>query len=360
MAYTIGRIASEIGAEAHGDLDIEVDGVAEPAEAGPRHLAMAATPRFLEQIGDGSARAAFIAAGADWRTLGVEAAIVHPRPRYAMSGLTRMMDEGEGWEEGVHPSAVVHKDAVLGQGVSIGPLSFVGAGARIGDSTAIGPQCHVGANARIGAGSLLREGVRIAARVSVGARFIAQPGVTLGGDGFSFVTPDTSDVESARQTLGGTAAGRVQKWERIHSLGDVEIGDDVEMGANSTVDRGTVRATRVGDRTKIDNFVAIGHNAQVGRDCLLCAHSGVAGSTKVGDNVVLGGMTGVTDNIFVGDNVITGGGTRIMSNVPAGRVMLGYPAMRMDAALDVFKRLRRLGRLFDDVAELKRLAGRDR
>ena len=132
------------------------------------------------------------------------------------------------------------------------------------------------------------------------------------------------------------------------------IGDDVEVGANSTVDYGTIRDTRIGNGTKIDNQVMIGHNVLIGNDCLLCGHVGIAGSTRIGNNVVLAGKTGVSDNIFIGDNVITGGGTVVLANIPAGRVMLGYPAMKMDTTMEVFKGFRRLRRLFDDVSELKK------
>jgi UDP-3-O-[3-hydroxymyristoyl] glucosamine N-acyltransferase len=131
------------------------------------------------------------------------------------------------------------------------------------------------------------------------------------------------------------------------------IGNDVEIGAITTVDSGTIRDTVIGDGCKFDNMAQIGHNVRIGRDCMICGHVAVAGSTVVGNNVVLGGMTGVTDNIFIGDRVITGGATKILSNVPAGRVMLGYPATQMDKQLEIYKLIRRLPRLFRDVTALK-------
>lgn len=354
MGYTIDEIAAALGSEAVGDTAIRVDGVAEPGDATARQLALASKPDYAERLGQGRARTALLWDGADWQGLGLEAAVFAPRPRYAMSALTAMFDPGQGWAAGIHPSAIVDKSAEIGDGVAIGPLSVIGAGARIGAGTVIGPQCHVGADVRIGPGGLLREGVRIGARVVIGARFIAQPGVAIGGDGFSFVTPEVSGVEKVRETLGERGEIRAQGWARIHSLGAVEIGDDVEIGANATVDSGTIRPTRIGDGTKIDNLVMIGHNVEIGRDCLLCGHVGIAGSTRIGDNVVLAGKTGVSDNIFIGDNVITGGGTIVLANIPAGRVMLGYPAMKMEATMELFKGFRRLRRLFADVAELKK------
>ena len=354
MAHTIEQIATALGAQAFGAVDIEIIAVAEPADAGPGDLALAMKPEYAETLPQGSARAAMLWDGADWQAMGLEAAIIAPRPRFAMSGLTRMMDPGQGWAEGIHSSAVIDPTAELGEGVSVGPLAVICAGAKIGAGTVIGPQSFVGADARIGRDGFLREGVRIGARVVAGDRFIAQPGAVIGSDGFSYVTPEVSGVEKARKSLGDQGEIQSQSYARIHSLGAVHMGDDVEVGSNCSIDRGTIRDTVIGDRTKIDNLVQIGHNCIIGQDCLLCGQVGLAGSVRIGNNVVLAGQTGVADNIFVGDNVITGGATKLLANVPAGRVMLGYPAMKMDSQMDVYKNLRRLKRLFADVAALKK------
>ena len=354
MAYTVKQIATALGAEAFGAVDLPVSAVAEPAMAGPEDLALAMSPKYAEGLSQGQARAAMLWAGADWQAMGLEAAIVAPRPRYAMSGLSAMMDKGEGFGTGIHPSAVIAPTAEIGADVAIGPLAVIGAGARIGAGSVIGPQCYIGAGAVLGAGAFLREGVRLAARVTIGARFFAHPGAVVGSDGFSFVTPEPSGVEKARATLGDQGEVASQSWVRIHSLGSVSIGDDVELGANSCIDRGTVRDTRIGDRVKFDNLVHIGHNVVIGNDCLICGQVGIAGSTQVGNNVVLAGQTGVSDNLFIGDNVITGGATKVMSNVPAGRVMLGYPAVKMDSHIESYKALRRLPRLFRDVAAIQK------
>jgi len=139
----------------------------------------------------------------------------------------------------------------------------------------------------------------------------------------------------------------------VHSLGSVTIGDDVELGANTCVDCGTIRDTVLGDGVKCDNLVQIGHNVTIDQHSLICAQVAIAGSTRIGKHVVLGGQTGVSDNLFIGDHVITGGATKVLSNVPAGRVMLGYPAMKMDSHLEAYKALRRLPRLMRDFAEFK-------
>ncbi|WP_336097218.1 UDP-3-O-(3-hydroxymyristoyl)glucosamine N-acyltransferase [Roseovarius sp. CH_XMU1461] len=354
MSYTIAEIAASLGAEAFGDTSLRIARLAEPADAGPDDLALATKPAYAEALPQGKARAAMLWDGADWQALGLKAALIAPRPRFAMAGLTAMMDPGEGWGEGVHPSAVVDATAELGDGVSVGPLSVIGARARIGAGTRIGPNVTIGTEAQIGDSGVIREGVKIAARVRIGARVFIQPGAAIGGDGFSFVTPEVSGVEQARASLGDQGEATAQSYVRIHSLGSVRIGDDVEIGANATIDRGTIRDTEVGDRTKIDNLVMVAHNVIVGSDTLLCGQVGIAGSTRIGSNVVLAGQVGVSDNITVGDRVIAGGGTKILSKVPAGRVILGYPAVKMDTHIEMYKHMRRLGRLFQDVAGLKK------
>lgn len=354
MAHSIKDIATALGAEALGAVNICVNGAAEPADADRDQLALAMKPAYAEALGQGKARAALLWAGADWQALGLEAAILVARPRFAMAGLTQMLDPGEGWEPGVHPSAVVDPDAELGEGVSVGPLAVVSRGARIGAGSVIGPQCFVGVDAELGESCILREGVKLAARVRLGRGVILQPGAAIGGDGFSYVTPEVSAVEKVRETLKDTGGAEAQAYQRIHSLGSVYLHDEVEVGANSTIDRGTIRDTVIGARTKIDNLVQIGHNCITGTDCLICGMAGLAGSVTLGDNVVMGGRSAVADNTRIGNNVVLSGGTKVISNVPDGRVMMGYPATKMDTQIELYKYQRRLGRLFADVAELKK------
>ncbi len=354
MTFSVQQIAEALGAQAEGDTTLQVTSVAEPASAKLGEIALATDPRYASSLAKGNAEVAMLWEGADWQALGLKAAILPNRPRYALSGLTRMLDKGQGFEPGIHPSAIIDPAAELGEGVSVGPLAVISAGARVGAGTVIGPLCFIGVDAQLGEGCFLREHVSIGARVTIGARFIAQSGVRLGGDGFSFVTAELSTVEKARQTLGDQGDAQPQPWTRIHSLGSVSIGADVEMGMGSTIDNGTIRDTQVGDGTKIDNLVHIGHNAIVGRNCLLCGQAGVGGSTRVGDNVVLGGQVGLADNITIGDRVIAGGGTIVLSNVPEGRTMLGYPATQMSKQTEIYKALRRLPRLLRDVAALQK------
>jgi len=354
MSFTVFEVAAALGAEVFGDGDIAITGASEPASARSSELALAMDPKYAGGLSEGAARAAILWEGADWRALGLEAAIVVPRPRYAMSGLTALMDSGPQIAAGVHPSAVVDASAEIGAGASIGPLVVIGARVKIGAGARIASHVSIAEDSEIGVDSLIHSGVRIGARVSIGDRFICQPGAVIGADGFSFVTPEKSRVEEARASLGSDMQAVNSSWTRIHSIGTVQIGDDVEIGANATIDRGTIRATSIGDRTKLDNLVHLGHNVLVGEDTLLCGQVGIAGSTRIGNRVVLGGQVGVSDNIFVGDDVVAGGATKIMSKVPAGRVMLGYPAMKMDQYLEASRNWRRLPRMMDDVRALKK------
>ncbi len=359
MRHTIREIASALGAEAEGDIDLVVTGAAEPQAAGPDHLALAMDPRYADGIGKGQARAAVLWPGADWRAMGLQAAIFAPRGRLAMAGLTRLMDPGPDLAAGVHAMTAVDPSAQIGVGARIGAFVSIGRGVVIGPGARIASHVSIAEGARIGAQALILQGARIGARVTIGDRFICQPGAVIGSDGFSFVTPEKSGVEEIRETLGSRAEIRDQSWTRLHSLGAVTIGDDVEIGANACIDRGTIRDTVIGSGTKLDNLVHIGHNVQVGRDCLLCGQVGIAGSARIGDRVVLAGQCGVNDNIFVGDDVIAGGATKIFTNAPAGRVLLGYPAVKMETHVEMQKALRRLPRLAARVAAMERGPGEE-
>ncbi|MCR8723938.1 UDP-3-O-(3-hydroxymyristoyl)glucosamine N-acyltransferase [Frigidibacter sp. ROC022] len=348
MLLTVAEIAEALGVEPLGDAGLQMRGLAEPALAGPEDLALAMSRTYLAALARGQARAAVVPEGTDWQALGLLAAVPVGRPRLAMSTLTTAFDPGPGWAPGVHPSAIVEDGAMLGIGTSVGAFGVIGAGAVIGADCRIGDHVSIAAGAVIGDGALIHPGTRIGPRVRIGGGFIAQPNAVVGSDGFSFVTAEVSAVETARATLVGDTAGiEGQEWQRIASLGGVEIGDDVELGALSAIDSGTIRPTRIGDGTKIDNMVHVAHNVVVGRHCLLCGQVGIAGSTVIGDFVVLGGQSGVVDNITVGDRVIAGAGSKLLSNVPAGRVVQGYPAVRMETHVESYKALRRLPRLME-------------
>ena len=330
MTQTVKDIAAALGAKAFGAVDLCVTGLSEPATAGHDDLALAMSPAYGDALALGRARAAVVWAGADWQALGLQAAIEAPRARLAMAGLTQMMDP---WvpDQGISPHAVIDSTAQIGQGVRIGHFATIGANAVIGDGSQIADHVTIAGGAIIGDQAQIHAGVRIARGVQIGARCIVQPNVVIGGDGFSFVTAAPSHVETGRRTLGKTpfTAPDDPTQHRIHSLGGVTIGDDVEIGANSTVDAGTIRATTIGTGSKIDNLVQVGHNVQIGDHCLLCAQTAVAGSARIGDRTVLGGKSGVGDNLVIGPDCVIGGAAIVLSDVAAGSFMMGYPAQPM-------------------------------
>lgn len=354
IGHTVQEVADALKGEAVGDTDLRITGAAEPYRARPEQLAVAMDPRYVGRLSEGSAVAALLAQGTDWRALGLKAAILVERPRLALAGLTWLLQGRTGTPTGIHQTAIIDPSARIGAGTSVGPYVVIGANVEIGLRANIGSHVSIGTGAVIGDDALLQPGMRIGPNVRIGSRFVAHSGVVLGADGFSFVTAEKSTVETVRETLGEGGTSATQPWLKIHSIGGVEIGDDVEIGANSSVDAGTIRATRIGDGTKIDALVQVGHNVQVGRHCLLCAHVAVGGSARIGDGVVLGGQVGVADNISLGDGVVAGGATKILSNVPAGRAILGYPAMKMETQVEIYKALRRLPRLARLVENLQK------
>jgi len=356
LSFTLSEIAAALGAECLGAGDLVIQRVCEPADAGPDDLALAMDEKYTDDLQAGQARAALLWAGADWRALGLSGAILMARGSAAMPALTRMMDNGPEIASGIHPTAVIDPTATLGAGACVGPFVVIGQNAKIGANARIASHVSIAENARLGADALIHSGVRIGAQVVIGDRFIAQPNAVIGGDGFSFKTPEKSAVETLRDGIKETAGKSVEgsaQWARVHSLGTVIIGDDVEVGAGTTIDRGTIRATEIRRGTKLDNLVQIGHNCIVGEDCLLCGHVGIAGSVQVGDRVVLAGKVGVSDNIFIGDDVIAGGGTNIYTNVPAGRAILGSPAVKIETQMAIQREMRRLPRLAQQLRKLQ-------
>ncbi|MBK4217793.1 UDP-3-O-(3-hydroxymyristoyl)glucosamine N-acyltransferase [Paracoccus caeni] len=356
VSVTVGDLARALDARGWGELDLKVTGAAEPAATSPVGpnggvIALAMAPKYAESLQPGSI--AILADGMEPQAYGLRAAIFAPRPRLLMAGLTRAFDPGPEIAPGIHPSAVIDPSAEIGEAAAIGPFVVIGAKVRIGRNARIGAHVSIGRGTVIGDDALIHPGARIAHGVTIGLRIIVQSGAVIGGDGFSFVTPEESGIEEIRRTLGARDAIKEQHWTRIHSLGGVEIGDDVEIGANATIDRGTIRATRIGSGTKVDNLVMVAHNVVVGEDCLLCSQVGIAGSSKIGNRVVLAGKVGVSDNIEVGDDVIAGGASKIFTRVPAGRVVLGNPAVKMETQLEIQKAMRRLPRFAQQLAKLQ-------
>jgi UDP-3-O-[3-hydroxymyristoyl] glucosamine N-acyltransferase len=341
---SISDLAAGLGAEFQGDGSILVSGAAEPDTATVDQIALGMEPAFAEALGRTAARAALVWAGADWRGLGLGAAIFAPKGRRVMAGVTRVFDRPPELAAGIHPGAVIDQAAEIAKDVSIGAFAVIGARARIGRGARILSHVVVAEDAVIGSDALIHAGARIGARVVIGDRFIAQPGAVIGSDGFSYVAPVPGAIEEAKEQ-GAVTTTDSSSYLRINSLGTVVIGDDVEIGANSCIDRGTISLTRIGNGTKIDNLVQIGHNVQIGENCLICGQAGVAGSTLIGDGVVIGGAASVADHLRIGSHVVITGKSGVSGHVADNRIMMGNPAVDMDRNIEMYKALRRLPRV---------------
>lgn len=358
MVLTLQEIADGIAAECVGDGAYQVQRAARPDAAGVNDLALAMDPKYAASLGEGQAKVAVLWPEADWQALGLTGAILVPRPRFALAGITAKFDRAPELAAGIHKSAIVDPTAIIGKNVAIGPFTVIGARVIIGDNARILSQVTIAEDVQIGDDVLLYSGVRIGSRVRIGHRFAAHFNTVIGSDGFSYVTPEKSAVEEARQTFEDSKGSRLQAYKRISSNGSVLIGDDVEVGSNVSIDKGTVANTEIGNGTKIDNLVQIGHNCRIGQNCLLCGQVGIAGSVVMGDQVVLGGRAGVSDHVILGDHVIVALASVILSNVPSGRVMMGYPATKIKQSVDSYKALRRLPRLAAKVASLEKLVSK--
>ena len=356
MTHTLAEIADATGLALMGDGQLVIQAPAEPAAATADQLALAMNPKLEGALCKGKARAAVLWEGADWQGLGLQGALIAPRARVAMAGITERFQHAPDVAPGIHQTACIDPTAEIGADAWIGPFSVIGPGARLGANARIGAHCSVGRDARIGDEALLHDGVRVGARCTIGDNFIAQANAVIGADGFSFEPPERSAVEAAKQT-GSVDGARATGYLRIHSLAAVEIGDDVEIGAATTIDRGTISPTRIGHGTKIDNQVQIGHNVQIGSLCLLCAQVGVAGSSSLGDRVVLGGKAGVADHLVIGSDVICSAGTMVATRIPSNRVMMGIPAQPRDQFTRQYTALRRLPRLMEQMIDLQKKLG---
>ncbi len=355
MAVALESVAVATGGRLHGEGLFTVERLVHPAEAeGPDDLVFLMEARHAAMLAQSPVRAAVLPEGARPPEGALDAWVAVEKPRYALAGLVALFEPRPHAPPGVHPAAAIAEDAVLGPGVSLGPFVSVGPGAEIGARTRLLSHASVGAGARLGPDCLIHAGVRIGERVRLGARVIIQAGATIGADGFSYVTREPASFEAALRS--GDYHGVVnERVRRIGSLGRVEIGDDVEIGANSCVDRSNIGATRIGARTKIDNLCQIGHNIVIGEDCLISGKTGIGGSTRIGDRVVLGGAAMLADHIEIGDDAVVGGAAAVWKSVPAGQVWVGYPARPKTAYLAAQAHLARMGRF---ARELRRLAAR--
>jgi len=336
-------IAEALAGRLDGDGAIEIDRLVHPARAErPSDLALAISADAVAALAHSKAQAVVVSADHPVPSGSFRAIITTNEARLAFARLTALFDRGPAWEKGIHPTAVVASDAKLGTGVSIGAYSVVGPRSRIGAGTAIMPQVTIGADVTIGTQGVFHTGVRLGDRSAIGDRVIVHPNAVIGSDGFSFA-PDLMSTAAFTADVVLT---------RVHSLGNVAIGDDVEIGACTTVDRATLESTRIGSGTKIDNHVHIGHNVTIGESCIVCGMVGISGSVTIGDRVRLGGGVGIGDHLRIGDQAVVAAGSGVAGNVPSGAFVSGYPAQPHQRALEQFVYASRQKRLHEKVEGL--------
>jgi UDP-3-O-[3-hydroxymyristoyl] glucosamine N-acyltransferase len=328
---TLRELADRLGCRLEGDGAIDITGVAGLEAAGPGDVSFFANPKYAAALKATRASAVILGEGAP----AAPAAVLRAgNPYLAFAEALALFARDEAPVPGVHPASVVAPDATLGAHVSVGPFVAIGSRARIGDRAVLHPHVVVGSGAVVGADSILYPHVSVRERCVIGARVILQDGVVIGSDGFGFVT---------------LADGAHRK---IPQRAIVVIEDDVEIGANTTIDRPAVGETRIAAGTKIDNLVQIAHGVRVGAHSLLAAQAGVAGSTVLGDHVTLAGQVGVVGHLTIGDHVVATAQTGIPHDVAPRTVVSGTPAIPIRDWLKASAIIRRLPELRRQVIAL--------
>jgi len=300
----VKELAADLGRELEGDGDVELTGVAGLESAGPRELAFVRSQQYAAQALVSRAGAVIAPPGVD---VGDRAVIRSDAPGLDFSRAVRWFVPEAAHEPGVHPTAFVAEDATVDASACVGPHCSIGAGASIGARSVLWPGVRVYAGASVGADCRIHANCVLGEAVAVGDRVILHPGVVLGGDGFGYV---------------GDGAGGLAK---VPQVGRVVVEDDVEIGAGTTVDRGSLADTRVGRGSKIDNQVQIGHNCKIGEDVVIVAQVGLAGSTVVERGAVILGQAGSAGHLTIGAGAVVGPQTGLHRDVPPGVSVMGSP-----------------------------------
>ena len=322
--FTLEEITQLTGGMLTKDQDVNITQIAPPLLSDENTLALALGEEEIANLAKSKAKAALVPLGVQldgFSTIEVE------RPRLAMMKLLNLFYTAPEVNKGVHPTAVIHETAKLGENVQIGPNVVISRGAEVGDNTKILANAYLGKFAKLGADCLIHPGVNIGDFVVIKNRCIIHHGASIGADGFSFVTETPDNIETARKE-GEVKGGKVnQKVFKIPSLGSVVIEDDVEIGANTAIDRGTIENTTIGAQTKIDDLVMIGHNCRIGKACMIVSQVGIAGSCNIGDRVVIAGQAGLKDHTDIGDDSIVLAQAGVTKSYPAKSVIMGAPAV---------------------------------
>lgn len=331
--------ASEIAALTGGRLvgpgTVTVAGIAPLERAGPGDLSFLASLRYLPYFQRTSASVVLVAPDFEGAEGGPETRIVVPEPYAALLVVLPVLYPQSVWEPGVHPTAVVGRGATWREPVEIGAHAVLGAGVQLGRNVRIGAGCVLGDGVAVGDDTQLFPGVTLYSGTALGKRVIVHAGAVLGSDGFGYVPG--KDGEAHR---------------KIPHVGRCLIGDDIEIGANTCIDRGSVDDTVIGSGTKIDNLVHIAHNVRIGARCLIMAEAGIAGSVQVEDDVIIAGQAGVTDHITIGRGARLLVQSGSIADIPAGATVSGYPARSHREYLRAQAALYRLTKIVDELEQV--------
>ena len=332
---TVLKIAQICGATVEGDGSRKVTGPASLGEARSDEISFLAHSKYRALLKE-TAAAAVLVSKHEERTRPNLTFVRCENPGQAFTKVVEaFIEELPGPQPGVHPSAIIHESAVVADNVSIGPLCSVGPLATIGAGVVLHSHVVVGTGVTVGADTEIHPQVTLYARTVVGQRCLIHSGSVIGSDGFGFdPTPEG--------------------WVKVPQVGSVEIGDEVEIGAGCTIDRGRFGPTRIGAGSKLDNQVHMGHNVEIGAGSLLVAQVGIAGSAQLGKGVIVGGQTGVGGHVVVGDGARVGGQSAVFGDLEGGADYLGYPAEPRALSLRRLANTRKLTPLFERVRELEK------
>jgi UDP-3-O-[3-hydroxymyristoyl] glucosamine N-acyltransferase len=330
-SYPLAEIAKWVGGVVRGDASTRISGVTGLEEADASQIAWLADEKYVPQLKNSQAGAVVVPTHFGATPM---PAILVDNPAIAISTiLEKFAPPVPRPAAGIHPAAIVSPSAKIGRDIAIGPFVVVGDKAVIGDRTVLHAQIFIGPEVQIGADCELWPCVVVRERCRLGNHVVVHPNCTIGADGFGY------------QYIGG-------RHTKIPQIGSVEIEDDVEIGANSTIDRAKFGVTRVGKGTKIDNLVQVAHNVRIGPNCLIVAQCGIAGSTRLGQGVVLGGKVGLRDHISLGDGAQVAACACVSKDVPAGRTMIGSPAVEQEQFIRERAKVRRLPEMADQLRAL--------
>ena len=333
MTLTLEQLAKTSGGELVGDPSLQITGVASLAEATPGEISFFANRKYIGLLRKTRASAIFVSPNfAEPITL-AQIRVANPTKAFEQVVL-KFAPKPITFSPGTHPSAIVDASVQLGQRVSIQPHAVIEAGVEIGDDTIIGAGSYIGHETVIGPACLIYPRVTIRERSRIGSRVIIHSGAVIGADGFGFEMVD----------------GRQQK---IQQLGIVQIDDDVEIGANTTVDRARFGRTWIQEGVKIDNLVQIAHNVVIGKNSVIVAQTGISGSTRVGTHVMMGGQVGIVGHLEIGDGTAIGAQSGLSKSVPGG-TWFGSPAVPLAEAKQQIAWMHRLGKLFARVKEIEK------